>query len=255
MSRIKWEKAKAIISSSYKPNREWPHESYFAHCPTDWPQHFAPVHLAHLQAPPIGNDRSHTTAWQASIKSAAGAGELPNVLQPFNLARGVTVPGPADKFGQRHLRWEAQSYTKNLPGIAAEDFRTWLESQGETASEHIAAWFEARCTAPTGSNAPPSLPPLTTSQIAGCFAGFHEWDAAKWKTNLQSPAPWLKACQHQPGNQGKPIVESTWWPVPIALELDNKHINIRRSLHARFKNQEPLKPWFEALAINLPDDS
>lgn len=154
MSRIKWEKAKAIISSSYKPNREWPNESYFAHCPTDWPQHFAPVHLAHLQAPPIGKDRSHTTAWQAAIESAAGAGELPNVLQPFNRVRGATVPGPADMLGQRHLRWEAQSYTKNLPGIAAGDFQTWLKSQGETASEHIAAWFDARCTAPAQTPAP-----------------------------------------------------------------------------------------------------
>jgi hypothetical protein len=97
--------------------------------------------------------------------------------------------------------------------------------------------------------------PLTTSQIVGCFNGFHGWDADKWKKNLQSPAPWLKKCLHRAGNQGKPIVESTWWPVQIAAALDKKHPNIKRKLHARFKNQEPLKPWLESLEANLPDDS
>jgi hypothetical protein len=97
--------------------------------------------------------------------------------------------------------------------------------------------------------------PLTTGEIAGCFAGFHGWDSDKWISNMQSPAPWLKACQHQAGRQGKPIVESTWWPVQIAQALDKKHTNIRRKLHSRFKNQEPLKPWLESLETHLPDDS
>ncbi len=39
------------------------------------------------------------------------------------------------------------------------------------------------------------LAPLTTSQIAGCFAGFHDWDAEQWVSNLQSPALWLKGCR------------------------------------------------------------
>lgn len=97
--------------------------------------------------------------------------------------------------------------------------------------------------------------PLKTSEIAGCFDGFHAWDVAQWKSNLQDPAPWLMACRHQAGNQGKPIVESTWWPVQIATALDKKHPKVRRKLHARFKNQEPLKPWFESLETHLPDDS
>lgn len=96
--------------------------------------------------------------------------------------------------------------------------------------------------------------PLTTSEIAGCLAGFHGWDAAKWKTNLQSPAPWLLACRHQPGKQGRPYTESTWWPVKIAVELDKKHGDIRRKLHARFKNQEPLKPWLESIENSLSVD-
>jgi len=104
------------------------------------------------------------------------------------------------------------------------------------------------------AKAPAPLPALTTSQIAGCFAGFHGWDAGKWIDNLQSPAPWLRDCRHQAGRQGKPIVESTWWPVQIAVALDKKHVNIKGKLHARFKNQEPLKPWYESLETNLPSD-
>lgn len=97
--------------------------------------------------------------------------------------------------------------------------------------------------------------PLTTSEIAGSFAGYHGWDSAKWKDNLQSPAPWLKACRDKPGKQGRPITESTWWPVQIAVELDKKHTAIRRNLHARFKSQEPLRPWLETIKNHLPDDS
>ncbi len=93
--------------------------------------------------------------------------------------------------------------------------------------------------------------PLTTNQIAVCFAGFHDWDHDKWKQNLQSPSPWLLKCQQRPGSQGG--CEGTWFPLLIAEALDKKHPKkIRLALHARFKKQEPLKPWFEQLEINLP---
>lgn len=75
--------------------------------------------------------------------------------------------GPADKFGQRQLMWETQSHTKKLPGIAADNFQTWLKSQGETASEHIAAWFNARCTTPAQIAAPevPQPAPATETKV------------------------------------------------------------------------------------------
>lgn len=97
--------------------------------------------------------------------------------------------------------------------------------------------------------------PLTTSQIASCFNGFHGWDFDHWRSNLQTPAPWLKKCQHRAGNQGKPVIESTWWPIEIAKALDKKHPKIRSKLHARFKIQLPLKPWIESIESHLPDES
>jgi hypothetical protein len=192
MSRIQWEKARAVILSLYQPNREWPNLSYLAQCPTEWPQHFTPVHLAHLQAPPIGKDRSHTKAWRAAIESAAGAGELPNVLQSFILLRGVMVAGPADKFGQRHLMWEAKSYTKNLPSIAADDFHAWLLSQGATASEHIAAWFDAWRT-PPAQTAPvvtaPTAPMETITETASMADGAPEQSLQPAPPDAPAPKP------------------------------------------------------------------
>lgn len=139
----------------------------------------------------------------------------------------------------------------------ALDYSPFVDSQTSTL---IMAGFESY--APTVGAPVEELPlsqkqktatpaPLTTNQIAACFAEFHGWDFEKWKTNLQSPSPWLKNCQGYSGEQGGR--ESTWFPLLIAEALDKKHPKkIRHTLHARFKNQEPLKPWFEQLEINLP---
>jgi len=96
---------------------------------------------------------------------------------------------------------------------------------------------------------------LSTSVIAGCFAGFNGWNFAQWKSNLQDPAKWLKDCRHKAGRQGKPFIESTWRPVDIALALSKKDPKISKSLRARFRNQEPLKPWLDDIENNLPEDA
>jgi len=195
MSRIKWELAKAQI---------WNH---YAKSPTEWPQHFAPVHLAHLQAPPVGKDRSHTTAWQAAIESAAGAGELPNELQPFTFAPAFWGCNLEDTPSQIAAKWQAQCYTKELPGIAAGDFQTWLKSQGESASEHITAWFDARCTAPAQTPAPvvdtkPDVTLMATrQQLIDAFGSFTGMNAS-WFSNIKD-TPALLAARKVTGQGGK----------------------------------------------------
>lgn len=96
---------------------------------------------------------------------------------------------------------------------------------------------------------------LTTNQIANCFAEFRGWGVKRWKTELGSPDKWLKACQQLKGTQGRGGYESMWWPVQIAVALVNQDPKSARSVRARFKKQEPLKPWLDVLEINIPDNS
>lgn len=96
--------------------------------------------------------------------------------------------------------------------------------------------------------------PLTRNEIASCFAGLREWDEERWKKELSSPDDWLKACQQRKGTRGRGGFESTWWPVEIATALVDRNDSTVRMLRARFKNQEPLKPWLELLETYYPDD-
>jgi hypothetical protein len=97
--------------------------------------------------------------------------------------------------------------------------------------------------------------PLTTNEIANCFAGLRGWDVTRWKRELGSPDVWLKACRHVKGTRGRGGYESTWLPVQIAIALVKGDPKTDRALRARFKKQEPLKPWFDMFEINIPDNS
>jgi hypothetical protein len=95
--------------------------------------------------------------------------------------------------------------------------------------------------------------PLSSSGIAASFEGLRSWDLARWKQELSSPDKWLKECQHSAGTRGKGGRESTWWPVAIATTLVQRYDATPKSLSARFKNREPLKPWRETWQPNDPD--
>ena len=130
MSRIKWELARRLIGR------------YYLVQPNNWPLRFAPVHLAHLQAPPDGKDKKKTEACQDAIEYAAGIGELPCTIESFNFPpsdiEGIFDAEDAD-MGDK---WLAACSVQELPAIATDDFRRWLESQREKPSEHIQAWFD-----------------------------------------------------------------------------------------------------------------
>jgi len=257
ISNLAWHRAKAVSNFFTKLD--------------GWPQSMTPCQLAALQSPELAKgwrvDKALLLAINESCSESCSAGHLAHdVVIKTQVSRLSATPWnpfaphswlTRDNFTRPKPAREVTS-TETEFAITAPDFADWLAAQGETPSEHIQAWFDAVGVAwPPGAPevaAGDGLAPLTTSQIAGCFAGFHDWDAEQWVSNLQGRARWLRDCRHQAGRQGKPFVESTWWPVQIAQALDAKHPNIRRKLHARFKSQVPLKPWIESLEINLPSD-
>lgn len=131
MSRLSWAKAKQTLAGLFA---EWPDQ---------WPQRLAPVHLARLQAPPNGKDRSLTRAFDEAISAACAAGELAHEKAAFVFPPLVAWASLEDRPGEGAARWRAQCTTESLPAVTAGDFVAWLHKQGETPSGHVAAWVEA----------------------------------------------------------------------------------------------------------------
>ena len=92
--------------------------------------------------------------------------------------------------------------------------------------------------------APANTPdPLTTSDIAYCFAGLR-WQEQEWKKPLGDKPKWLKPCVAIPGKQG--VHETRWNPVLIGAELvRNGHVKVNR-IRARFQTKPQLAAWLEA---------
>jgi len=141
VSRLTWAKAKPTLAG------------LFAELPEQWPTRLAPVHLARLQAPSIGNDWRLTHAFDEAISAACTAGEVAHEMAAFVFPPLVAGFHLEDPQAQMRAKWQAQCTTKRLPAVAAGDFASWLGSQGETPSEHVAAWLEA-----TGGAAKPAPP-------------------------------------------------------------------------------------------------
>ena len=84
--------------------------------------------------------------------------------------------------------------------------------------------------------------PLTTGNIAFCFAGLR-WDEQQWKKPLGDKPKWLKACIAIPGERG--VSETRWNPVCIGAALvHNGHVKANR-VRAKFQTQSLLKPWLD----------
>lgn len=85
--------------------------------------------------------------------------------------------------------------------------------------------------------------PLTTSEIAFCFAGLRWKTEDAWKKPLGDKPKWLQACIAIPGVRG--VSETRWNPVYIGAALvRGGHANAR-SIRAKFQIQPLLKPWHE----------
>ena len=85
--------------------------------------------------------------------------------------------------------------------------------------------------------------PLTTGDIAFCFAGLR-WDEQQWKKPLGDKPKWLLACVAIPGVRG--VSETRWNPVDIGAALVRDGRVRANSVRARFHAMPTLKPWFDA---------
>ena len=84
--------------------------------------------------------------------------------------------------------------------------------------------------------------PLTTGDIAFCFAGL-SWNEQEWKKPLGDKPKWLSACIAIPAVRG--VSESRWNPVLIGASLVRvRHVK-PKSVRAKFQTHPLLKPWLD----------
>lgn len=84
--------------------------------------------------------------------------------------------------------------------------------------------------------------PLTTGDIAFCFAGLR-WDEQQWKKPLGNKPKWLAACIAIPGARG--VSETRWNPVFIGAALVRDGHAKPHNIRAKFQKQPLLKPWLD----------
>lgn len=234
---VYWLKPKFLTTTLSNFTNDWKHTDPLC----DWLQ--IQPHDLHELARAVQTD---VINFELSLEDRKFLAKTPQPIQlPAKEGEYVSVPEP----GFRHANHKPVTVHRDQLFVFESDLMAYAATREDTPGTTAPETVETVCEIKKQPE------PLTTREIYSCFAGFHGWDADKWKANLGKPSPWLKACLKKKGNQGKPFVQSTWWPIDIAVALDKKEKNIRRALHARFKNSEPLKPWLETLENNLPDDS
>ena len=86
--------------------------------------------------------------------------------------------------------------------------------------------------------------PLTTSNIAHCFAGLRGWDEDQWKKPLGDKPKWLAACIATAGVRG--VSQTQWNPVFIGAALVRDGHAMANSVRARFQSKHVLLPWLDA---------
>lgn len=105
-------------------------------------------------------------------------------------------------------------------------------------------------TAPAQSTAPEAVVPakagplpLTTGDIAFCFAGLHWKTEEEWKKPLGDKPKWLAACVVIDGARG--VRETRWNPVCIGAALVRAGHAKANSVRAKFQTMPLLTPWFD----------
>jgi len=124
--------------------------------------------------------------------------------------------------------------------VTVDDVNAWLEARGapyrwNPAPSTTAASVQSENTGPL---------PLTTSEIALCFAGLKWKTEEEWKKPLGDKPLWLKHCVHTPGQQGKS--QTRWNPVDIGAALVRNGHAKANSVRAKFQTQPLLSPWGDA---------
>ena len=85
--------------------------------------------------------------------------------------------------------------------------------------------------------------PLTTGDIAFCFAGLR-WNEQEWRKPLGDKPKWLAPCIAIPGVRG--VSQRRWNPVLIGAALEREGHAKQNSIRARFQTMPQLASWRDA---------
>ena len=170
---------------------------------------------------------------------------LLNVWLEQDALKAAARSGEVEVLDNSFRRLSAGRLENGLLTVRA--LRGYLESihgflEVEDAPEPEAAPVLA-ASAPGGKERAEAGPlPLTTGDIAFCFAGLR-WDEQQWKKPLGDKPKWLAACIAIPGVRG--VSETRWSPVCIGAALVRAGHAKPNSVRAKFQTQPLLTPWLD----------
>jgi hypothetical protein len=156
-------------------------------------------------------------------------------------------------------KWEAMPEPLPSEALAKEQRLHTLRGELSALETKYKAPYPAPPVADTTSAEPQAVPvvtvvalgepgkavplPLTTSDIAFCFAGLR-WSEQQWKKPLGDKPKWLSSCIAIPGARGKS--ETRWNPVLIGAALVLYGHAGQNNIRAKFRTKPQLAPWFDA---------
>lgn len=142
-----------------------------------------------------------------------------------------------------YLRLEYGDVLGQLTDVEPHRLRTVANYLSQVSTESLAPTEVLSAsleTVPAQRNNEPL--PLTTGDIAHCFDGLR-WSESEWKKPLSDKPKWLRGCIVIPGRRG--VSETRWNPVLIGAALiQAKHVNVR-TVRAKFRTVDLLRPWFD----------
>lgn len=129
--------------------------------------------------------------------------------------------------------------------VTPDSVNAWLATlkapyRWSSAPPLVKVTHESTTTPAVVANAGPL--PLTTGDIAFCFAGLR-WDEQQWKKPLGDKPKWLAACIVIPGVRG--VSETRWNPVCIGAALERGGHVKANSIRAKFQTKPLLMPWLD----------
>ena len=87
--------------------------------------------------------------------------------------------------------------------------------------------------------------PLTTGDLAFCFAGIRCNTEQEWKALIGKGRGWVEKCLVQPGTRGRGGAPKLWNPVCIGAALVRDGHAKPNSVRAKFQTVHLLQPWLE----------
>jgi hypothetical protein len=90
-------------------------------------------------------------------------------------------------------------------------------------------------------------PPLTTGDIAFCFAGLNWKTEESWKKMLGNQRKWTEACVAAPaGGRGRGQASKLWNPVFLGAAMVTRGYVTQNRVRAKFQCSPQLMPWLDA---------